>query len=381
MSLVLLLGGAVFAMILAGCGHSPAPTTARGESSATSPPATAASAASSGATDVAPSTTTALATPTTTAPAVLTSHFESTAFGFAFDYPSDAALDQANLGTGFTEIDYRTYGEVALDSGSIPGSADVSLYAPQMPVLNFLEEGHSSVITTKVAGLKAYEWSVSDSDSDSYAEEALVVTPEYLCHISCGGSLVEKDFVHPVFQLITGSFRVFTPAAPTTTSLHFTRPDLSTFKWPAKGAQPQEVMTALHRKFSPGAIPVYLPRRLPHGYYVERTAPIPSDGSIESNPWVWEASGTQAPGFELVLTDGTHTIDLDTNLNGDLGEGPFVDTDIALGDTYFSKMVGDAILAGNPGTPFSYVWICGGEGGDAPYADVAAVGRSLVRVE
>ena len=76
-----------------------------------------------------------------------------------------------------------------------------------------------------------------------------------------------------------------------------------------------------------------------------------------------------------------HTIDLDTNLNGDLGELSTEDSGIAIGNTHFYRYGGEALLEAGLGPQYSIIDILGSEGGDAPYADVAAVARSLVRVE
>ncbi len=74
-------------------------------------------------------------------------------------------------------------------------------------------------------------------------------------------------------------------------------------------------------------VPIYLPRTLPLGYAVAASS---SEDQVQGkgNPAVWQLGGTRpgprAAGYAVLYADGAHTIRLDVNPAGDLGDVQWV---------------------------------------------------------
>lgn len=121
-----------------------------------------------------------------------------------------------------------------------------------------------------------------------------------------------------------------TPGAPMTTTSRFDTSGPGT----TLGLRPTS-LAALNAEIrgllGDSGVPIYLPLAMPVGYDV---APPPPEGQGQekSNPAAWQLGGIRpgprAAGYTVLYTDGTHTIRLDVNPAGDLGDVQWVEAGI-----------------------------------------------------
>lgn len=175
---------------------------------------------------------------------------------------------------------------------------------------------------------------------------------------------------------LTTSMSTTTATEPTTVA---STESVSQFHWPRTGLQPESVIQMLHDELGRNLVPLYLPSRLPVGFYVGKDFVIEKmGGGYLPNPHVWNQSLGERAGYGLTFTDGGDKITLWVNPAADAGEGPWQQTDVRFEDGYFFHTMDAPAFLQAMGDKGAVVVL---DGPTSIVDKVIAVAGSLVRVE
>ena len=122
-------------------------------------------------------------------------------------------------------------------------------------------------------------------------------------------------------------------------NIEVTSPPVPQFDWPAKGLAASDVLSALQTLMGSSHPPLYLPTRLPAGFYAPESITGTVAGGPLANPWWFPSNIANGIGYGVAFTDDTTTIYLwvDPAQNGDEPGWGWVPTDVPFGNRHFQQ--------------------------------------------